>query len=244
MGPYRRCRADHLHELRQPSRCRPLHSLDPPAPGIFATADRHRVSAHTGIELSAAVAVAVFCRQAANNVTLRSYASVPMVKYGQLDRRSAMTIFRKPRRQSSSSPQNEAGHRSDPCAYYREKSFSNPKQKEIYRKRLFTITLSGSGCWMRMQACVCHYPDRNPLYSCGEGEPVEGSPERCEALRQARLKQLNKIRTLESRRLIRAYQNEVRKGFDKMKRWPAAFHIFFGSWHMSRLLKKLGKYPL
>jgi hypothetical protein len=92
------------------------------------------------------------------------------------------------------------------CGYYLKQSFSSLSQRDALFQFMLRSDVLGCGCWLRMRPYACHYADRNPLYSAGTGASVEGSPEQCEALRQARLDRLSRIWTLESRQLIRAQQ--------------------------------------
>jgi len=97
------------------------------------------------------------------------------------------------RLQRSSNPPTDAEYLRDYCKGYLLMSFNNLVQKETFRNMLFRSDSIGSGCWIWVKAYVCHYPDRNPLYSIGLGVSVEGSPEQCEALRQARSERLNEL---------------------------------------------------
>lgn len=95
------------------------------------------------------------------------------------------------------------------CDCYLKQSFTSIEQRDAVHERTLSSDLQGCVCWGRMQPYVCHYSDRKPLYSAGIGTPVEGSPDQCGALRKARLDRLNRSRTLESRRLIRAQVYDV-----------------------------------
>jgi hypothetical protein len=114
------------------------------------------------------------------------------------------------------------------CGSYLKKSFNNLKQRDAVFERMLTTDLRGSGCWLRMRPYVCHYSDRNPLYSAGVGAPVEGLPDQCEALLKARLDRLNRFRTLESRRVSRAQlEAAVQDLIGEMERWTFWRQVLF-----------------
>jgi hypothetical protein len=150
----------------------------------------------------------------------------------------AVRLFPRP---ASSSASTETIFEDDPeflekhCGPYLKESFNNLKKRDAVFEKMLVSDLLGSRCWMQMQPYVCQYSDHNPLYSGGTGAPIERTPEQCEALRKARLDRLNRFRTLESRRLIRAQlEGGLQEMAARMETWSYWLQICFPQWYTKK----------